>query len=1007
MSDPLDTQLGMDTQAYPTEAAPTQTIQFYVNGQLKTSAAPPISRLSDILRDEFGLTGTKLGCSAGDCGLCTVSLNERQVCACLVPLGQLENQHVITVEGLAKDPLGKRLQNAFHAHGAAQCGICTPGMLMAALDLLRHHERPTEAQVMDALGGVLCRCTGYRKIVEAVLAMADSPSKHKRRTDDLGHVGSRLAKLDGQAKLNGTERFGADQFPKDALSVRVIRSPHHHARFSLNDFVAWANLQPGIKGVVIAKDIPVNRFAIFPELRDQPALAETETRFMGEAVALLVGDAEALQAFRDDDFPVRYQVRAAVLEPEQALAKGAAVVQSRWPDNVLCRGRVMREAKPGALEEALHDGALTLRATMSTPYVEHAYLEPEAGYAQWNAAAFTKKTAGPEPVVTIFACTQTPYMDRDELAHMFNLRPEQVRVIPSAVGGGFGGKLDMSIQPLLVAAARKFGKPVRVVYGRRESMLSTTKRHPSILNASITTDAQGNFVAYDFSGDFNTGAYSSWGPTVANRVPIHACGPYRFPNIRALTRAVLTHNSISGAFRGFGVPQSTLVTEGLIDEIAIKFSMDPLQYRFEQALRAGDQTATGQTLVASVGLQACLDSLRPAWKKALASVASFNQSAAQVANELRPRPASDDLADMQLRDLESDPHRRYVGRKRRGVGIACMWYGIGNTVIANPSSMSVGLRADGRFMLYNGAVDIGQGTYTILPQICAQALGVPVGLFDQIKADTWLTEDAGKSSASRQTFVSGNAAKFAGESLRRKLLSLLGFSEDAAVHLSLDLGLLRGCLKAQHALTKDREDVDQNVLVAPVEDEWRELDLSMMPTDERGDVALGTGHFNPPTIPLDADGQGVPYATYGFAAQFAEVEIDLDLGSVRVLNIHAAHDVGRAINPTQVEGQIHGGIAQGLGLALMEEYVPGKTDNLHDYLIPSVGDIPPITVHLIEDPEPLGPYGAKGVGEPALVATAPAILNAIRHAVGVRLSQVPVTPARMLAALKSHLTARS
>jgi aldehyde oxidoreductase len=987
MADMLDTQLGMDTQSPDSAELSPQVIHFHLNGQLRASKSAPISRLSDVLRDELGLTGTKLGCSAGDCGLCTVSLNNSQVCACLVPIGQVEHQSVVTVEALAKDPLGKRLQQAFLTHGATQCGVCTPGMLMAAFDLLQKNSRPNEAQVLDALAGVLCRCTGYRKIVEAVLSLSGSLRPVHSPLGDLGHAGARQIKLDGLAKLTGAERFGADEIPEECLSLRVVRSPHSHARFALNDLVAWANQQAGIRGVLIAKDIPFNRFAIFPELRDQPALAETEVRFLGEAVAVLVGEEAVLRSFRDEEFPVRYQLRPAVLVPDQALVKNAPVVQSRWPDNVLCRGRVLREALPGTLDQVIRDGALTLRATMNTPYVEHAYLEPEAGYAIWYEAALAAgASSATEPVVTVFACTQTPYMDRDELANMFKLRPEQVRIIPSAVGGGFGGKLDMSIQPLLVAAARKFGKPMRLVYGRRESMLSTTKRHPSTLSASITTDTVGNFVAFDFSGDFNTGAYSSWGPTVANRVPIHACGPYRFPNVRALTRAVLTHNTVAGAFRGFGVPQSTLVTEGLIDELAVKFGKDPLQYRYEQALRAGDRTATGQRLEASVGLRACLDALRPAWESANAAVAHFNQFAGTSTAIGSPVLTS---------GLESDPHRRYSGRKRRGVGLACMWYGIGNTVIANPSSMSVGLRADGRFMLYNGAVDIGQGTYTILPQICAQALGVPVRLFDQVRADTWLTEDAGKSSASRQTFVSGNAAKFAGESLRRKLLALLGFEEGAAVSLSLDLGLLRGCLKTDDQ-GPSRGGVQQ--------EEWRELDLSMMPTDERGDVAYASGHFNPPTVPLDADGQGVPYATYGFAAQFAEVEVDLDLGSVRVLKIHAAHDVGKAINPTQVEGQIHGGIAQGLGLALMEEYVPGKTDNLHDYLIPTIGDIPPIDVHLIEDPEPLGPYGAKGVGEPALVATAPAILNAIRHATGARLTQVPVTPSRMLAALKARVS---
>ncbi|HEX4328794.1 MAG TPA: molybdopterin cofactor-binding domain-containing protein, partial [Burkholderiales bacterium] len=303
----------------------------------------------------------------------------------------------------------------------------------------------------------------------------------------------------------------------------------------------------------------------------------------------------------------------------------------------------------------------------------------------------------------------------------------------------------------------------------------------------------------------------------------------------------------------------------------------------------------------------------------------------------------------------------------------------GNTVIANPSTMTIGLRANGRVMLYNGAQEIGQGTYTIMPQIAADALGVPVGLIDQVHGDTDLTEDAGKSSASRQTFVSGNAAKFAAEDLRRQLLQLVQAEPDAALRL------------------------DGATLVVGEAGAERRVDLRKLePMNQRGDLALGRGYFNPPTVPLDADGQGVPYASFAFAAQLAEVEVDLDYGTVKVLHIHAAHDVGRAVNPTQVEGQIHGGIAQGLGLALMEEYISGKTDNLHDYLIPTVGDMPRITTYLIEDKEPLGPYGAKGVGEPALVPTAPAIYSAIRAATGVRVRFAPATPDRLKAALKAH-----
>ncbi len=927
----------------PAEVVLDAAIACRVNGRAVTLAVPPHKRLSDVLRDDLGFTGTKVGCAAGDCGACTVLLDGAQVCACLVPAAQAQGCEVTTVE--ADDPLLARLRASFIAHGAAQCGICMPGMLMAAADTLRRFPQPTEAQVLDGIGGVLCRCTGYRKIVEAVLAAARAAEPDAQAPALGAAVGSRLPRIDALAKVTGAERYGADATPADALWLRVIRSPHAAATFTFGDLDAFV-ARHGLAGAVTAADIPCNRFAIFPDLRDQPALAEGRVRFRGEAVLVLAGDREALAAIDERDVPIAWQPQPAVMEPREALAPGAPALHERWPDNVLCRGRVVR----GDVDAALARAAVRVDGELSTSYVEHAYIEPEAGYAEW-------KTEGGRARVTIFACTQTPYMDRDEIAHMFALAPEQVRIVPSAVGGGFGGKLDISIQPLLVAAARKFGRPARIVYSRPESMISTTKRHPAAMRATLAADGDGNLLAYDFAGDFNTGAYASWGPTVANRVPIHAAGPYRVANVRALTRAVFTNNAIAGAFRGFGVPQSTLLNETLIDELALRLDEDPLEFRYRHALAAGDVTHTGQKLAASVGLRACLDALRPAWREARARCEAFNRAHKAFALAARDSP---------------DPHRRYAHAKRRGAGIACMWYGIGNTVIANPSTIKVGLRRDGRVMLYNGAVDIGQGTYTILPQILADALGVPVALIDQVHADTDLTLDAGKSSASRQTFVSGNATKLAGEALRRKLLELTGASADAA--LAFEPGAL---------IVGDRR-----------------IDLTQLPADELGDVATATGHFNPPTVPLDADGQGVPYATYGFAAQFAEVEVDVELGTVRVLSIHAAHDVGRAINPTQVEGQIHGGIAQGIGMALMEEYHADRTDNLHDYLIPTVGDVPPITVYLIEDPEPLGPYGAKGVGEPALIATAPAIFNAIYHACAVRPTHAPCTPDRLRAWLK-------
>jgi aldehyde oxidoreductase len=918
----------------PLDIPVLQTIHLNLNGKAFDIATDPAKRLSDVLRDDLGLTGTKIGCHAGDCGACTVLLDGEQVCACITAAAQCDDREVTTVEGLAQDGQLNRLQQAFLAHGAAQCGICTPGMLMAATDVLRRHENPSEEQVLDGLGGVLCRCTGYRKIVEAVLDVSEG--KFDTPQPETGQaVGTRLARLDGEVKVTGKEKYGADHYPDNCLWLRTVRSPHARAKFSFGDLAAFKQRYPEIEGLFTASDVPENSFSVFPVPKDQPVLADGHVRMRGEAVMMIVGPMEAVQAIPEAEIPISWYPEDPLDTPEKALTATGDLLHDFAPENVLCRGRVVK----GDVEKGLRQSAFVAEDEYRTGYVEHAYIEPEAGYAE----VFHENG---EERIRIFACTQTPVMDKEEVARVLKLPPRAVHIVPSAIGGGFGGKLDVSLQPLLAVAAWHLKRPVRTVYTRTESMVSTTKRHPARIRARYACNAEGKLTALDFHGDFNTGAYASWGSTVANRVPVHSTGPYFVPHLRALTRAVYTNNAISGAFRGFGVPQAHIVTEALLDDLADQVGIDKLEFRLKNAIRAGQATVTGQILSASVGIGQCLEALRPAWEAGRKMVAAFNERAVAQGSPLR-----------------------------RGIGVASMWYGIGNTVIANPSSMTGSLRNNGRLFLYNGAQEIGQGTYTVIPQIFADAVGLPVALVDQVMGDTDLTEDAGKSSASRQTFVSGNAAKFAGEDLRRQLLHRLGLGQYAKLN------------------------VEGTVLTGTDNGVEKRVDLSTLEAKGNGDIALGHGYFNPPTVPLDINGQGVPYATYGFAAQAAEVEVDIDLGTVKVLHIHAAHDVGRAINPTQVEGQIHGGVAQGLGMALMEEYISGRTDNLHDYVIPTAGDVPPITVHIIEDGEPLGPYGAKGVGEPALIATAPAILNAIHDAAGVRIKEIPATPDRVRLAI--------
>ena len=909
-------------------------IRFNLNGQPISVDAPGSRRLSHALRENLGQRGVKVGCDAGDCGACTVLLNGEPICACLTALGQVNGAAVETVEGLG-DTLAEKLKQSFHRHGAAQCGICTPGMLVSATALLRRNATPSEDEVEQALGGVLCRCTGYRKIIDAVCDANRIAAPEMSVTAGQA-VGARLARLDGVRKLDGSEIFGADDWPEDALVLRCIRSPHAHARFRLGDVAGWQRSQPGVARVVTADDVPGrNLFGTIGPFIDQPVFARDITRFKGEAVAAVVLEPEIAWQFDLKSFPITWEPLSPLFGMAEATDPTAVQLHETRAGNILTTGLVQR----GDAVAAMADAEVIVEGAFETGFVEHAYIEPEAGFA---------RRVGDR--IEIQACTQSPYLDRDEMAGILGIAPESVRIIPTAVGGGFGSKLDLSVQPFIGVAAWVLNRPVRMVYSRTESMMSTTKRHPSQIRMKVGASKDGMLRAIDFHGDFNTGAYASWGPTVANRVPVHASGPYFVPNYRATSRAIHTHLVPAGAFRGFGVPQSAVAQEQLYDELAEKLGLDPLEFRLRNALTADQPTVCGQVLGSGFGYKACLEAMAPHWNRARAEANAFNQAS--------------------------------IGRTRRGVGIAGMWYGCGNTSMSNPSTVRLGLKPDGRIALYQGAVDIGQGSNTVVTQISADALGAPIERFDLLSADTDQTPDCGKTSASRQTFVTGKAAFLAGRKLRQEILRIANAGEDARLTFG------------------------DGMIAVEEQGHSRALDLKRLPIDGRGFVLLAEETFDPPTSPLDPNGQGSPYAVYGSGAHIAEIEVDTDLGIVRVLKMTCAHDVGRAVNPTLIEGQIEGGVAQGLGMALMEEFFPGRGENLHDYLIPTIGDMPPVESILIEDESPVGPFGAKGIGEQALIPTAPAILNGLYHATGIRLRRIPAIPDRVRAALLARKEAK-
>lgn len=907
---------------------------FQLNGQHVGTSPVTGERLSATLRERLGARDVKIGCNAGDCGACSVLVDGDLVCACLMPSQQAQGRSIETLSGLiGNDPVTKSLADSFEKHGAAQCGICTPGMLVSASSLLRRIKVPNEKQVKDALGGVLCRCTGYRKIIDAVLSVGSKVALEDASVR--GHeIGTPIARLDGAGKVNGSELFGDDVAPPDTLVMRVIRSPYPRAGFTFGDLESYVEGHQEIVAVLTANDVPgENRFGVIPPFADQPVFAEEEARFRGEAVAAVIGTPGFMASFDVSGFPVHWEERRHVAETDEATLEDAPILHAGRAENVMCEGRVVC----GDADAALASADLVVEGRFETGFVEHAYIEPEAGYATIE-----------NNKVVVHACTQAPVMDLEALEIILGMGRDSIRIVPTGVGGGFGSKLDISVQPFLALGALKTKQPVRISYSRTESMQSTTKRHPSVIDLKVGARMDGTLCGFRFEGDFNTGAYASWGPTVANRVPVHASGPYIVTDYSARTRAIHTHCPPSGAFRGFGVPQAAISQEVLFDEMAEKLGIDALEFRIMNALTNNVPTVCGQIFEQGVGIKACLEALRSAWESAKDDCSKFNDS---MCTSGSPR--------------------------RRGVGIGAGWYGCGNTSLPNPSTIKAGIANDGTVFLHQGAMDIGQGANTVIAQIFAEALGVSAEQLTLVGADTDITPDAGKTSASRQTFVSGNAARLSGEALRAQILRFCNASGDAKI-----------------TIEKGQISVDEG-------DAKHTIDLTRMEADAEGYVIRSIETYDPPTKPLDENGQGIPYAQFGYAAQLAIVEVDVAIGTIKPLKFIAAHDVGKAINPLLVEGQVQGGIAQGLGMALMEEYIPGRTENLHDYLVPTIGDMPPVETIIIEEPDAHGPYGAKGLGEHVLIPTTPAILNAIRNACGVSLRRIPAIPSRLREALRA------
>ncbi|MFH1293552.1 MAG: xanthine dehydrogenase family protein molybdopterin-binding subunit, partial [Pseudomonadota bacterium] len=740
-------------------------------------------------------------------------------------------------------------------------------------------------------------------------------------------IGKNILRIGAVERLKGEPIFSADMELEDPLTLKVLRSTRAHARIVKIDIESALQVK-GVVRVFTASDVPGNNLTGIIN-KDRPLLVSDKVRFIGDAIALIAAENEQATEKGVNAINVVYEDIPAVFDPEEALKDSAPKIHEKG--NLL----FTRKVKKGNIDKAFENCQAVVEKTYQTSCLEHTYLEPDAG------AGYVER----DGTIVIFASTQNPHYDHSDVVSILGVEDEKVRIIQAATGGGFGSKLDLNVQGFIGLALYHLKRPVRYVYSREEAFLATAKRHPLTMIVKTGADSKGRLLAMRARIICDTGAYASYGIAVASRSAVHATGPYEIENVDIEALCVYTNKPFSGAMRGFGAPQMAFANESQMDLLAKELNMDPLEIRRVNMFKEGSETATGQKLTESVGILECLDAIQPYYKDAMKN----------------------------WRTAESSPF------KRKGVGIGAMCYGIGNTGMRNPSTARVEMDPAGSVTLYTGCADIGQGSTTVLAQIVAETLGLETDAIQLVVGDTKYTTNAGATSASRQTYISGNAVKEAAEKLRELLMTgAVDVLKVGKASLMLDSGF-----------------------VADSNDNAKRVSFSKLATRsyKKGLPFVCQGYFDPETVPLDTEtGQGVPYSTYAFACHLAFVTVDTMTGEVSVEKIVAAHDVGKAIYPEGVIGQICGGVAMGIGFALMEDYMHGQTESMKDYFIPTCKDMPEVIPIIVESREPTGPFGAKGVGEPALIPTAPAILNAINDALGERIYSLPANLERVLEA---------
>jgi xanthine dehydrogenase molybdenum-binding subunit len=986
-------------------------LKIVVNGTPHTLEVPHTRTLAQVLRYDLGLTGTKIGCNEAECGACTVIVNGQSVDSCIYPAFKAQGANVLTIEGLASewqqthadaaaaiDPLERLhpLQQAFVKHGATQCGFCTPGLILQAKTLLDENPTPDDHDIKHCLKDTYCRCTGYISILEAVRAAATKMQGGEITAptlpevmEPLQQVGQPLARPDAIEKVTGEAKYADDYAFPGMLHGATLRSAHPHARILEID-TSEALTQPGVVTVLTYKDVPGDPRHGLVE-NDWPVFAggDYPARYVGDPIALVVAESEEQARDALSTIRVSYEVLPAVVDPVSARRADAPVLHPDRPTGNLLKHIKVRQ---GDVEAGFAQADVIVDRTYRTPMTEHAFLEPEcsigvpAGYDADHAK------------LTLYVGSQIPYSDRRQVAKSLGLEDEAVRVRGTVMGGGFGGKEDISAQIHAALAAQVTNHPVKILYTREESLRFHPKRHATIIRVKTGATRDGKLVAVEAELYGDSGAYASLGDKVMTRATTHATGPYVVANTKIDCYAMYTNNAPCGAFRGFGVTQSAFAVESNMDLLAQALEMDPIGLRRINAMRVGTMTATGQHLRESVGLLDCLDKVEGAirrwWREEL------------------PKMEGAPTFDSPPVDLFTAVQ---IGRKRYAWGLAA---GYKNTGLGggapDKAEAEVEVYIDGRAEIRTSSAEMGQNLIGVLVACTAEELGLPFQKVNALVMDTDLTPDGGPTTASRQTYVSGNAARLAARAMRERMQAVLAEKFDVppdviAFHEGLayvdEERLARvkdatGSNGHHGANGTNGTNGSKGKVPASRTIPFAEAVQAMLA--EGRDAKLRYEYWAPKTQPLGTGGD--MHFAFSYAIHAALVSVDLDTGEVAVERVAAAHDVGRAINPLSLTGQIEGGIVMGIGNALTEHYIEENgvpwTQHLGQYKMPGIKHTPVMENFIVEAQTADGPFGAKGVGEISSIPISPAITNAIAAAVGVRCRALPIDQDALLLAMQ-------